>query len=84
MTTALTQRTRLLQDENDELYELLKFGETGKLKEEVRGLRRVVDRLEGALKGMHIPLSNHAISNELYLGILESQKVIVSLSYVSP
>jgi hypothetical protein len=52
VTTALTQRARLLQEENDELYELLKFGETGKLKEEVRGLRRVVERLEGALKGV--------------------------------
>lgn len=52
VTTALTQRTRLLQEENDELYELLKYGETGKLKEEVKGLRRVVGRLDGALKGI--------------------------------
>ncbi|KAJ7068406.1 hypothetical protein C8F01DRAFT_1118098 [Mycena amicta] len=52
-TAALTQRTRLLQEENDELYELLKSSETGKLKEEVRGLRRVVDRLEGALRESH-------------------------------
>ena len=51
VTAALVQRTKLLQEENDELYELLKSGETGKLKEEVRGLRRVVDRLERALKG---------------------------------
>ena len=51
MTAALVQRTKLLQEENDELYELLKSGETGKLKEEVRGLRKVVDRLERALKG---------------------------------
>ncbi|KAG5651966.1 hypothetical protein H0H81_006781 [Sphagnurus paluster] len=50
VNAALTQRARLLQDENDELYELLKQGETGKLKEEVRGLRRVVARLEGALR----------------------------------
>jgi hypothetical protein len=40
-----------LQEENDELYDILKKGETGKLKEEVRGLRRVVNRLEGALQG---------------------------------
>ncbi|EGO02198.1 hypothetical protein SERLA73DRAFT_178021 [Serpula lacrymans var. lacrymans S7.3] len=53
VNTALTQRVRLLQEENDELYELLKHGETGKLKEEVRGLRRVVDRLEGALRESH-------------------------------
>ncbi|KZP32935.1 hypothetical protein FIBSPDRAFT_848193 [Athelia psychrophila] len=50
VTAALTQRATLLQEENDELYEMLKSGETGKLKEEVRGLRRVVDRLQGALK----------------------------------
>jgi hypothetical protein len=51
-TAALLQRTKVLQEENDELYELLKQGEVGKLKEEVRGLRRVVRRLEGALRGM--------------------------------
>ena len=51
VTAALVQRTKLLQEENDELFELLKSGETGKLKEEVRGLRKVVDRLEQALKG---------------------------------
>ena len=55
MTAALVQRTKLLQEENDELYELLKSGETGKLKEEVRGLRKVVDRLERALKGGVLP-----------------------------
>ncbi|KAJ7765012.1 hypothetical protein DFH07DRAFT_1015625 [Mycena maculata] len=52
-TAALTQRTRLLQEENDELYQLLKVGETGKLKEEVRGLRRLVERLESALRESH-------------------------------
>ncbi|KAJ6452364.1 hypothetical protein DFH09DRAFT_1021570 [Mycena vulgaris] len=52
-TAALTQRTRLLQEENDELYQLLKQSETGKLKEEVRGLRRLVERLEGALRESH-------------------------------
>lgn len=51
VNAALTQRVRLLQEENDELYDLLRHGETGKLKEEVRGLRRVVDRLESALRG---------------------------------
>ncbi|KAJ6515753.1 hypothetical protein C8R45DRAFT_957499 [Mycena sanguinolenta] len=52
-TAALTQRLRVLQEENDELYELLKQGETGKLKEEVGGLRRLVDRLNGALRESH-------------------------------
>ncbi|KAF9782937.1 hypothetical protein BJ322DRAFT_990561, partial [Thelephora terrestris] len=63
VTTALVQRTKLLQEENDELYELLKFGETGKLKEEVRGLRKVVDRLERALKESHQVITS--LSNEL-------------------
>lgn len=51
VTTALTQRVKVLQDENDELYEILKSGETGRLKEDVRSLKRVVQRLEGALRG---------------------------------
>lgn len=54
VSAALTQRVHLLQEENDELYDLLKHGETGKLKEEVRGLRRVVDRLDSALRGDQI------------------------------
>ncbi|KAF8205101.1 hypothetical protein BJ912DRAFT_1018324 [Pholiota molesta] len=53
VNTALTQRARVLQEENDELYELLKHSETGQLKDEVRGLRRVVAKLEGALKDSH-------------------------------
>lgn len=48
---ALTQRAKLLQEENDELYELLKRSETGRLKEEVRGLRRALKRMENALNG---------------------------------
>ncbi|KAG6336697.1 hypothetical protein ID866_2404 [Astraeus odoratus] len=53
VNTALTHRIRLLQEENDELYEVLRHGETGKLKEEVRGLRHVVNRLENALRESH-------------------------------
>ncbi|KAF5333173.1 hypothetical protein D9611_002408 [Ephemerocybe angulata] len=53
VVTALTQRVKVLQDENDELYQVLKVKETGKLKEEVRGLRRVVHRLEGSLRESH-------------------------------
>lgn len=55
VTAALTQRAQLLQDENDELYEILKRGETGRLKEEVRGLQRVVERLEKALRRKRFP-----------------------------
>ncbi|KZV76122.1 hypothetical protein PENSPDRAFT_680573 [Peniophora sp. CONT] len=53
VATALTARNKLLQDENDELYELLKSTETGRLKEEARGLKRAVSRLELALKDSH-------------------------------
>ncbi|KAI0353581.1 hypothetical protein OH77DRAFT_1406786 [Trametes cingulata] len=53
VTTALVQRAKILQEENDELYELLKTGETGRLKEDVRALRRVVQKLEGALRESH-------------------------------
>ncbi|KAF8630329.1 hypothetical protein AX15_002979 [Amanita polypyramis BW_CC] len=53
VTAALSQRAQSLQEENDELYEILKHGETGRLKEEVRGLRRVVERLEKALRQSH-------------------------------
>lgn len=52
VNVALTQRVKVLQEENDELYELLKSGETGRLKEDVRSLRRVVRKLEGALRGV--------------------------------
>jgi hypothetical protein len=51
VNTALAQRAKLLQEENDELYELLKSSETGKLKEEARGFRRAVNKLETALRG---------------------------------
>ncbi|KAL0067552.1 hypothetical protein AAF712_005267 [Marasmius tenuissimus] len=60
---ALTQRVKLLQEENDQLYDVLKEGETGMLKEEVQSLRRLVGRLEGALKESHHTISN--LSNEL-------------------
>jgi hypothetical protein len=51
VTVALTQRAKLLQEENDELFDLLKYSETGRLKEEVRGLRRAIRKMEGALRG---------------------------------
>ncbi|KAL7282352.1 hypothetical protein ACG7TL_003822 [Trametes sanguinea] len=70
-TTALVQRAKILQEENDELYELLKTGETGRLKEDVRALRRVVQKLEGALR----------VTEDLtVLTIAESHQVIASLS----
>jgi hypothetical protein len=62
---ALTQRVKVLQEENDELYELLKTGETGRLKEDVRSLRRVVQKLEGALRGPSVWRSGSAYSSQL-------------------
>jgi hypothetical protein len=80
VNTALTQRVRILQEENDELYEMLKSGETGKLKEEVRGLRRVVERLEGALRGMRLLTPFILIVPHMQCVSLESHQVISSLS----
>lgn len=51
VTVALTARVRILQQENDELYELLKCSHAQRLQEEVHVLRRDVGRLERALKG---------------------------------
>jgi hypothetical protein len=69
VATALTLRAKLLQEENDELYELLKYGETGKLKEEVKGLRRVVQRLEPPLRGTR----HSCLTFEMFLTSLFSQ-----------
>ncbi|KAH6915332.1 hypothetical protein BKA70DRAFT_1420266 [Coprinopsis sp. MPI-PUGE-AT-0042] len=63
VVNALIQRSRLLQEENDELYEILKVKETGKLKEEARGLRRVVHRLESGLRESHSVIA--ALTTEL-------------------
>ncbi|KAK7695936.1 hypothetical protein QCA50_000575 [Cerrena zonata] len=63
VTTALTQRVKVLQEENDELYELLKSSETGRLKDDVRALRRVVQKLEGALRESHQTV--HSLSSEV-------------------
>jgi hypothetical protein len=51
LVAALRQRTTVLQEENDELYGVLRRAETGRLDEEVKGLRVLVGRLERALRG---------------------------------
>ncbi|EIW82089.1 hypothetical protein CONPUDRAFT_164736 [Coniophora puteana RWD-64-598 SS2] len=63
VNAALTQRVQLLQDENNELYDLLRHGETGRLKEEVQGLRHVVTKLETALRESHSVITS--LSSEL-------------------
>ena len=62
VTDALTQRVKVLQEENNELFELLKTGETGRLKDDVRALRRVVQKLEGALRGEPGVYGSYALS----------------------
>jgi len=76
----LNQRMRQLQEENDELYNLLKSTETGKLKDEVRSLRRAVSKLEGALKGPYgvfLPPINSFLSRDFLL----SQNLIKSFHH---
>ena len=82
VTTALVQRTKILQEENDELYELLRIGETGRLKEDVRALRRVVQKLEGALRGACATLAEPLFTHSTTWVATESHQVIASLSYV--
>lgn len=84
VTAALTQRTRILQEENDELYELLKQGETGKLKEEVRGLRRAVERLEGALRGPLIFQVSLMTAPHILFRIAPSNKRTVVSHFLPP
>lgn len=64
------------------LYELLKTGETGKLKEDVRSLRRVVQKFEGALRGNSRRSNTQVPVNLIPLLNTESHQVIASLSYV--
>ncbi|KAJ3554769.1 hypothetical protein NM688_g2933 [Phlebia brevispora] len=82
ITAALTQRVKVLQEENDELYELLKTGETGRLKEDVRSLRRVVQKLEGALKGTLLKCYAQTRARTKLADSPESHQVITNLSYV--
>ena len=57
------QRVQLLQEENDELYLLLRRSETGKLKEQVAGLTQTVERMESALQGARTPSYSAVISS---------------------
>lgn len=78
VTGGLNQRMRQLQEENNELYNLLKSTETGKLKDEVRSLRRAVAKLEGALKGSYGVFDSP--TRGLLSVISESHQIISSLS----
>ncbi|KAG8760258.1 hypothetical protein FRC14_003556 [Serendipita sp. 396] len=50
LVSALRQRVTMLQEENDELYAVLRKAETGRLDEEAKALRNLVGRLESSLK----------------------------------
>jgi hypothetical protein len=51
LSNAITQRLKLLQTENEELYELLRASELARQREEVVGLRRTIKHLEDQLEG---------------------------------
>lgn len=51
LVAALRQRTELLEEENEELYSVLRRSETGRLEEEVKALRKLVGKLGISLKG---------------------------------
>ena len=81
MATALTARNKLLQEENDELYELLKSTETGRLKEEARGLKRAVTRLEVALKGVYLNGGYATTANPLAQTLTKSSSLCRESSF---
>ncbi|KAF8605401.1 hypothetical protein BDV93DRAFT_554771 [Ceratobasidium sp. AG-I] len=58
LASAISQRIKLLQAENDELYELLRVSEAARAREEVVGLRKVVKRLEGLLADAEVKISD--------------------------
>ncbi|QRW02130.1 pre-mRNA-splicing factor 38-associated hydrophilic carboxy-terminal protein [Ceratobasidium sp. AG-Ba] len=49
LDNVIIQRLKLLQAENDELYDLLRASESARAREEVIGLRKVINRLETSL-----------------------------------
>jgi len=78
---ALRQRASMLQEENDELYSVLRRAETGRLDEEAKGLRRLIGKLERSLKGEDALLR---ISRETDEELpLESNETVKFLTYVS-
>jgi len=74
VTVALTHRVKLLQEENDELYSLLRHNETGKLKEQVKGLSRVVSRLEGALQESHSMMKSLSVELDKANEVIQLQQ----------
>lgn len=84
VTTALTQRAHLLQEENDELYGLLKHSETGKLKDEVRGLRRVVAKLEAALNDSHQIINSLSTELDKSYELINSSRQMNSVNNAKP
>jgi hypothetical protein len=78
LVAALRQRTTVLQEENDELYGVLRRAETGRLDEEVKGLRVLVGRLERALHGGHLVV--RVDSSSLCFSLVESNNKVKYLA----
>jgi hypothetical protein len=80
IVAALRQRASMLQEENDELYAVLRRAETGRLDEEAKGLRKLIGKLERSLKGEEPIL---CIPRESDLGPpSESNETVKFLTYV--
>ncbi|KAJ1309102.1 hypothetical protein OPQ81_004780 [Rhizoctonia solani] len=72
---AITQRLKLLQTENDELYELLRTSETARQREEVIGLQRTVKRLEDQLDSAEARIAD--LTSKLDQGRISLAKSVV-------
>ncbi|CAE6478879.1 unnamed protein product [Rhizoctonia solani] len=75
LNTAITQRLKLLQTENDELYQLLRASESARQREEVVGLRRTIKRLEGLLEGAEARVAD--LTSKLDQGRMSLAKSVV-------
>ncbi|CAE7219923.1 unnamed protein product [Rhizoctonia solani] len=72
---AITQRLKLLQTENDELYELLRASESTRQREEVVGLQRTIKRLESQLEGSEARIAD--LTSKLDQGRISVAKSVV-------
>ncbi len=81
ISTALIQRVKAVQDENEELFKSLRQSETSRLGERVHILQRTVSRLENALQGpirAPFPPPPHTESFSLYRVSCDSGIALVS------
>ncbi|KAB5596262.1 Pre-mRNA-splicing factor [Ceratobasidium theobromae] len=74
LNSAILQRLKLLQTENDELYEHLRTSESTRAREEVVGLRKTVKRLESSLEDAEAKIA--ALTSKLDHGRLSLAKSV--------